>query len=546
MRFKVVPFDNYPGVSDSTANFHLDNWHLHTVSVDDISGEQSGHVQIDYLISDNTGDEINLVFYYSADSSLSWVFIDSVFGIGEGGYDGSYIWDSEARLSGEDISDLRLSVVSTDGWQIGGSDTILMHIDNETGPLLIYYNSQISPLPDNPFILVFDRGLDTNSIFENINLYSVTYDSIFGNLSFSFSPFEDTVYVYSQLGIPSKDTLLLQVSNQLMDKNGKGFDGNQDGDPQYTIVDDSTLQILSYLVSDFDESDSINVLDLSLFITGWRINDYRFETGPADGVMPHLVTLPDNRYDIEDLMTFIRYWNWANNSGNISYVVEGLMDDQNLLTDWDGKHLKIGISNPDNRISGIHFQIKYPAENIMFRENKLVNLQDFASEDILMFTHIDTANSTNDYILGFIEDYPTDSDSPLMLSIAGSNLDKNEMGIEITYEYFIENDKYTGRKVVNIIPIPTRFTLHQNYPNPFNPLTTIEYDLPEDGNVSLIIYDILGRQIIVLTDEFQAAGYKSIRWNGRNKSGQLVSAGMYFYAIEAGKDSAIRKMVLLK
>jgi len=64
--------------------------------------------------------------------------------------------------------------------------------------------------------------------------------------------------------------------------------------------------------------------------------------------------------------------------------------------------------------------------------------------------------------------------------------------------------------------------------------------------VSLIIYDILGRQVIQLTNEFQKAGYKSIRWNGRNISGQVVSAGMYFYAIKAGKYSAIRKMVLLK
>jgi len=56
----------------------------------------------------------------------------------------------------------------------------------------------------------------------------------------------------------------------------------------------------------------------------------------------------------------------------------------------------------------------------------------------------------------------------------------------------------------------------------------------------------MGRQVIKLTDGFQEAGYKSIRWNGRNTSGQVVSAGMYFYAIEAGKYSAIRKMILLK
>ena len=95
-------------------------------------------------------------------------------------------------------------------------------------------------------------------------------------------------------------------------------------------------------------------------------------------------------------------------------------------------------------------------------------------------------------------------------------------------------------------PLPVAYQLHQNYPNPFNPVTTIRYDLPQDSHVRLTIYNILGRQVIVLTDDYQSAGYKSIRWNGRNPSGKLVSTGMYFYAVEAGKYSAIRKMVLLK
>ena len=90
------------------------------------------------------------------------------------------------------------------------------------------------------------------------------------------------------------------------------------------------------------------------------------------------------------------------------------------------------------------------------------------------------------------------------------------------------------------------FTLYPAFPNPFNPITTINYDLPENVNVSLIIYDIRGRRVIQLANEYQQAGPKSIRWNGRNTSGQLVSAGMYFYAIEAGKHTAIKKMVLMK
>ncbi len=94
--------------------------------------------------------------------------------------------------------------------------------------------------------------------------------------------------------------------------------------------------------------------------------------------------------------------------------------------------------------------------------------------------------------------------------------------------------------------IPVAYNLKQNYPNPFNPVTMIEYDLPEDSHVKLIILDIMGRQITKLVDESQNAGYKSVQWNGRNTFGQLVSAGIYLYSIETGSHSAIQKMVLLK
>ncbi len=94
--------------------------------------------------------------------------------------------------------------------------------------------------------------------------------------------------------------------------------------------------------------------------------------------------------------------------------------------------------------------------------------------------------------------------------------------------------------------IPDQFALHHNYPNPFNPVTTILYDIPVDAAVMLVVYDILGRQVKTLINTNQTAGYKSIRWHGINDQGQLVSAGMYFYHLQAGRFSKVRKMVLLK
>ncbi|MCK4895052.1 MAG: T9SS type A sorting domain-containing protein, partial [Calditrichia bacterium] len=84
------------------------------------------------------------------------------------------------------------------------------------------------------------------------------------------------------------------------------------------------------------------------------------------------------------------------------------------------------------------------------------------------------------------------------------------------------------------------------YPNPFNPVTTIQYDLPEASNIQIVVYDLLGRQIITLINRFEDPGYKQVIWNATNSQGQPVGAGVYFYQIKAGEFVETRKMVLLK
>ena len=99
---------------------------------------------------------------------------------------------------------------------------------------------------------------------------------------------------------------------------------------------------------------------------------------------------------------------------------------------------------------------------------------------------------------------------------------------------------------VNQSEIPSSFSLHQNYPNPFNPVTTLRYDLPENGLVNITIYDMLGNIINQLVNEAQNSGYKSIQWDATNYQGQPVSAGVYIYRIEAGDFRQTKKMILLK
>ncbi|MFC1550435.1 T9SS type A sorting domain-containing protein [Candidatus Neomarinimicrobiota bacterium] len=94
--------------------------------------------------------------------------------------------------------------------------------------------------------------------------------------------------------------------------------------------------------------------------------------------------------------------------------------------------------------------------------------------------------------------------------------------------------------------LPLEYKIKQNYPNPFNPITTIRYQLPEESHVVLSIYDIMGRQVVQLINGTQAPGFKSVQWDSKDRFGNVVSAGMYLYHIQAGSYNKTIKMILLK
>ena len=97
-----------------------------------------------------------------------------------------------------------------------------------------------------------------------------------------------------------------------------------------------------------------------------------------------------------------------------------------------------------------------------------------------------------------------------------------------------------------IAQLPENYILHQNYPNPFNPVTTINYDLPERGFVTVTVFDIRGRKVKELVDRFHDAGSYGVRWDAGNSAG-----GIYFMRLTAVSESGdiftqTRKMSLLK
>jgi hypothetical protein len=100
--------------------------------------------------------------------------------------------------------------------------------------------------------------------------------------------------------------------------------------------------------------------------------------------------------------------------------------------------------------------------------------------------------------------------------------------------------------VINGIPgnrenTPVLYILSQNYPNPFNPSTIISYALPKSGNVKVTVFDVLGREIQTLVNEYKHAGTYEVTFDGSS-----LSSGLYFYRINSGEFTDVKKMMLIK
>jgi hypothetical protein len=117
--------------------------------------------------------------------------------------------------------------------------------------------------------------------------------------------------------------------------------------------------------------------------------------------------------------------------------------------------------------------------------------------------------------------------------------------------YFsFSNWKLTPRKDADLVGyttdikdnmIPAEFALRQNYPNPFNPSTAIEFSIPKGQNVKLEIFDVLGRSVQTLINEYKEAGNYKVYFNASS-----LPSGVYLYKIESGLNSSVKKMILMK
>ena len=294
---------------------------------------------------------------------------------------------------------------------------------------------------------------------------------------------------------------------------------------------------IGYL-ADYDFDNEIGISDLNTFVNGWRVDkDITKELGPVTGTAPYFRPQPDGVFDLRDGMAFVRMWRWyRSNSAGKMLAKQQASIGKALDVESKPDHFMI---TPPRGTRAMEVILSYPTDAI----GLMVKSAQEITDDAITLTHVDTTNGT---ILIHSAQLKGNS-APVRINV--EHLQKElDVPIDISYQFINKNSENigSGNSVLEIMPVPTEFALHNNYPNPFNPTTTIAYDLPQDGTVRLIIYDVMGREVTRLVNGFTPAGYHNVRWDARNALGEQVSAGVYFYHLQSGAYVKTQKMVLLK
>ena len=184
------------------------------------------------------------------------------------------------------------------------------------------------------------------------------------------------------------------------------------------------------------------------------------------------------------------------------------------------------VLSADGILKGIQFKIKSEANMLMIKEDLNMDVAYNAFNDIHNILIYDLGGN---YIKnGEYAIFETNEKFEIVEIIAANS---NNEAVEILYE-----NNFT----------PDQFILKQNYPNPFNPSTQIEIELGYSESIRLVVFDVMGREVIELANGIYDTGNYTFVWNGKDKYGQPVSSGMYIYSLISSDRVSTEKMLLLK
>jgi hypothetical protein len=312
------------------------------------------------------------------------------------------------------------------------------------------------------------------------------------------------------------------------------------------VVDANGQRVLGL----FGADTKVDVDDFFIFA------DHFGMTAGADGFDRAFDLSPNNAIDIADFFVFAdNFGREIVGAGKVVPTMAGLNSDARFYLDAGaalpsvGEELSVAVSLEDFvEVRGYGLTVEFDNQLLEFVGTRVVD--NALGEAELAAPQTLAQQDGKVSIAAFGE---TVSDGGLGLNLVFRAKQEIESSyIELT-SGALQDGSYGLNRITSPVSIrvetrPEVYALEDNYPNPFNPETTIKYQLPEAGQVTLEVYNMLGQVVKTLVNnQFQNAGRYTLQWDATNNSGQPLSSGVYFYRILAGGEfQSHKKMLLLK
>ncbi|MCH7763587.1 MAG: DUF1573 domain-containing protein, partial [Candidatus Marinimicrobia bacterium] len=549
---KVEAFDSFDTTIYISDPINVDNYvgKLIIGPIQELD-EYSETIDFPYEIIDTTNDHYILSISYSVDSGYSWNIAGMLTDLDSTMYLDTLKWNSLNDLMNYD-GEVIVAFALNDGWQYGVGDTLTLYLDNQFLPAIT--KVELAEHWYEPIRFTFNKEIDFGTLQEG--LYFSSRHGVYEDLEMDYNVFNNVLIINNPSGWFTGDTLDIEITTGVKDIFGNPFDGNGNDDPDST-GDDILYTVSIGLLGDYDESDLIDFDDLITFQQLWFSDTLETsdEIGPAEGTPPYLQIVPDNKFDFEDLMIFVQMWNWSagfDYGGNLlAKTIKTSNEDLSLDISYpsiDNENYKFNVHlnvSDFMNVGALELTIQYDTTDIIFNKTVL-----HLDESWIMLSNVNTEEGKLVINMADLnKDIRIVSGKPFTLNFTGkkdtetSLVWQADIRIRSGLIKYQSSEKFTFNTTAQI---PKTYALHQNYPNPFNPSTTIRYDLPEDGYVHLIIYNILGQEVVSLVNKQESAGFHSIIWNSKNRYGKMVSPGIYFYLLKTDHFTSAKKLVLLK
>ena len=391
--------------------------------------------------------------------------------------------------------------------EIAYTDTTMLYdiLPPSIDSISIPIDSFIVLMESTPITFGFNEKVDSlDFVVSSKALDSVEFDFIRGDSSLS---------VMLQPPFASHDSITINFS-YLEDKAGLST-----VDIAYTYT--------TPILGDYDFDSKITYNDLWDLVENWEMKNFNYELGPVSGQVPHFISIPDSKFDIEDGMAFVQIWSWYQKEyGQI--VEDTVMIGKPLNIAQLGNELSIFID--DSIASG----------QIQFSNNHIDSRLRFSTKSYDGAMYLSHQNPEKGYsILEFARPKSMAKDTIHVTA-------DEESKLKIYYKFYGRDKKeiQRGHTSFKHSTIPTTLDLYPAYPNPFNPITTLQFDIPYLENtekVSLSIFDLMGREIDMLINGNKPPGSYKFKWNATKHS-----SGVYFARLRLGPFVKTQKIILMK